>query len=98
MTDDDISDLLIPPQNKKIAWLLPSALLHIPLSKVPLICLKKQGASQGTTFNLNTAPRVFTHLGHTVMRYLHCLGISVMPCLFDIFDSGPYNSTSVLWD
>ena len=32
-------------------------------------------------FSLNTAPQVFTRLGHTVTGYLHCLGISVIPYL-----------------
>ena len=32
-------------------------------------------------FGLNTAPQVFTRLGHTVTGYLHCLGISVIPYL-----------------
>ena len=29
-------------------------------------------------FGLNTAPQVFTRLGHTVAAYLHCQGISVL--------------------
>ena len=29
-------------------------------------------------FGLNTAPQVFTRLGHNVMCFLHCLGISVI--------------------
>ena len=32
-------------------------------------------------FGLNTAPQVFTRLGHTVTAYLHCQGISVIPYL-----------------
>ena len=32
-------------------------------------------------FSLNTAPQVFTRLGHTVTGYLHRQGISVMPFL-----------------
>ena len=34
-------------------------------------------------FGLNTAPQVFTHLGHTVAVYLHRQGISVIPYLGD---------------
>ena len=34
-------------------------------------------------FGLNTAPQVFTRLGHTVAGYLHRLGISVVPYLDD---------------
>ena len=34
-------------------------------------------------FGLNTAPQVFTHLGHTITGYLHHLGISVIPYLDD---------------
>ena len=34
-------------------------------------------------FGLNTAPQIFTHLGHTVTGYLHRLGISVIPYLDD---------------
>ena len=34
-------------------------------------------------FGLNTAPQVFTQLGHTVTRYLHRQGISVIPYLDD---------------
>ena len=34
-------------------------------------------------FSLNTAPQVFTRLGHTVAAYLHRLGISVIPYLDD---------------
>ena len=34
-------------------------------------------------FGLNTAPQVFTRLGHTVTAYLHRQGISVMPYLDD---------------
>ena len=34
-------------------------------------------------FGLNTAPQVFTTLGHTVTGYLHRLGISVFPYLSD---------------
>ena len=34
-------------------------------------------------FGLNTAPRVFTRLGHTVAAYLHHQGISVIPYLDD---------------
>ena len=40
-------------------------------------------------FGLNTAPQVFTRLGHTVAGYLHCQEISVLPylddCLVDLF-------------
>ena len=32
-------------------------------------------------FGLNTAPQVFTRLGHTVAAYLHRQGISVIPFL-----------------
>ena len=34
-------------------------------------------------FGLNTAPQVFTHLGHTVSAYLHRQGFSVIPYLDD---------------
>ena len=34
-------------------------------------------------FSLNTAPQIFTRLGHTVTGYLHRLGISVIPYLDD---------------
>ena len=34
-------------------------------------------------FGLNTAPQVFTRLGHTVTAYLHRQGISVIPYLDD---------------
>ena len=34
-------------------------------------------------FGLNTAPQVFTRLGHTVTGYLHRQGISVIPYLDD---------------
>ena len=34
-------------------------------------------------FGLNTAPQVFTHLGHTVTAYLHRQGVSVIPYLDD---------------
>ena len=34
-------------------------------------------------FGLNTAPQIFTRLGHTVTGYLHRLGISVIPYLDD---------------
>ena len=34
-------------------------------------------------FGLNTAPRVFTRLGHTVAAYLHRQGILVIPYLDD---------------
>ena len=34
-------------------------------------------------FGLNTAPQVFTRLGHTVTAYLHCQGVSVIPYLDD---------------
>ena len=34
-------------------------------------------------FGLNTAPQIFTRLGHTVTAYLHCQGISVIPYLDD---------------
>ena len=34
-------------------------------------------------FGLNTAPQVFTRLGHTVTAYLHRLGVSVIPYLDD---------------
>ena len=34
-------------------------------------------------FGLNTAPQIFTHLGHMVTGYLHRLGISVVPYLDD---------------
>ena len=34
-------------------------------------------------FSLNTAPQVFTRLGHTVAAYLHHQGISVIPYLDD---------------
>ena len=34
-------------------------------------------------FGLNTAPQVFTQLGHTVTGYLHHQGISVIPYLHD---------------
>ena len=34
-------------------------------------------------FGLNTAPQIFTRLGHTVTGYLHHLGISVIPYLDD---------------
>ena len=35
-------------------------------------------------FGLNTAPQIFTSLGHTVTGYLHRLGILVMPYLDDL--------------
>ena len=34
-------------------------------------------------FGLNTAPQVFTRLGHTVTAYLHRQGVSVIPYLDD---------------
>ena len=34
-------------------------------------------------FSLNTAPQVFTRLGHTVTAYLHLQGVSVIPYLDD---------------
>ena len=34
-------------------------------------------------FGLNTAPQVFTRLGHTVTAYLHCQGVLVIPYLDD---------------
>ena len=34
-------------------------------------------------FGLNTAPQIFTRLGHTLTGYLHSLGISVIPYLDD---------------
>ena len=34
-------------------------------------------------FGLNTAPQVFTRLGHTVIAYLHRQGVSVIPYLDD---------------
>ena len=47
----DISDLLIPPQNKKIAWLPPSAFLDLPfLNYGQIMCplpshLNRQGGT-----------------------------------------------------
>ena len=52
--------------------------------EVPTFCLRKQGISFGVlSFSLNTAPRIFTHLGHTVAAYLHRQGISLIPYLDD---------------
>ena len=45
-----------------------------------MLCRQKQGV---LTFGLNTAPHVFTCLGHTVAAYLHCQGILVIPYLED---------------
>ena len=54
--------------------------------KVPQVRLRKQGVRyqfQVLPFSLNTAPQVFTRLGHTVIftSYLHCQGVSVIPYL-----------------
>ena len=47
-------------------------------------------------FGLNTAPQIYTRLGHTVTGYLHRLGISVIPYLEGLVNSpsGPTSSTS----
>ena len=57
-----------------------------PSSKqeVPTFCIRKQAFQfQVFPFGLNTAPQVFTCLGHTVAAYLHRQGISVIPYLDD---------------
>ena len=52
--------------------------------KVPQVRLRKQGVPvSSTTVRSNTAPQVFTRLGHTVTAYLHRQGISVIPYLDD---------------
>ena len=40
-------------------------------------------------FGLNTAPQIFTRLGHTVTGYLHRLGISVIPYLDNLLVHHP---------
>ena len=47
-------------------------------------------------FGLNTAPQVFTRLGHTVTGYLHRQGISVIPHLDDWLIHHP-DRTVLLW-
>ena len=49
--------------------------------EVPQVCLQKKGFLWVLPFSLNTAPQIFTRLGHTVTGYLHRLGISVIPYL-----------------
>ena len=54
---------------------VPTVRLGIPVNKVYQFRV--------LPFGLNTAPQVFTRLGHTVAAYLHCQGISVIPYLDD---------------
>ena len=49
----------------------------------PVIDLKNLNAHIHAPFGLNTAPQVFTRLGHTVTAYLHHQGVLVIPYLDD---------------
>ena len=63
---------------------LQDAYFHVPIHPSSRKYLRfafenKMYQFQVLPFGLNTAPQVFTHLGHTVTAYLHRQGISVIP-------------------
>ena len=67
---------------------LQDAYFHIPIHPSSRKCLRfafenKVYQFQVLPFGLNTAPQIFTLLGHTVTGYLHRLGVSVIPYLDD---------------
>ena len=67
---------------------LQDAYLHVPIHpgsrKYPRFAFEnKVYQFRVLPFGLNTAPQVFTRLGHTVTGYLHRQGISVIPYLDD---------------
>ena len=64
---------------------LQDAYFHVPSSRKYLrfAFINKVYQFRVLPFGLNTAPQVFTRLGHTVTGYLHRLGISVVLYLDD---------------
>ena len=67
---------------------LQDAYFHVPIHPSSRKYLRfafenKVYQFQVLPFGLNTAPQVFTRLGHTVTSYLHRQGISVIPYLDD---------------
>ena len=67
---------------------LQDAYFHVPIHpssrKYLRFAFKKSVFQfQVLPFSLNTAPQVFTRLGHTVTAYLHRQGLSVIPYLDD---------------
>ena len=67
---------------------LQDAYLHVPIHPSSRKYLRfafenKVYQLRVLSFGLNTAPQIFTRLGHTVTGYLHCLGILVIPYLDD---------------
>ena len=67
---------------------LQDAYFHVPIHPSSRKYLRfafenKVYQFQVLPFGLNTAPQVFTRLGHTVSAYLHRQGISVIPYLDD---------------
>ena len=67
---------------------LQDAYFHVPIHPSSRKYLRfalenKVSQFQVLSFGLNTAPRVFTRLGHTVTGYLHRQGILVIPYLDD---------------
>ena len=67
---------------------LQDAYIHVPIHPSSRKYLRftfenKVYQFQVLPFGLNTAPQVFTRLGHTVTGYLHRQGISVIPYLDD---------------
>ena len=57
---------------------LQDAYFHVPIHPS-----SRMYQFQVLPFGLNTAPQIFTRLGHTVTAYLHRQGISVIPYLDD---------------
>ena len=78
------------PKRTKYAFKidLQDAYFHVPIHPSSRKYLRfafenKVYQFQVLPFGLNTAPQVFTRLGHTVTGYLHCQGISLIPYLDD---------------
>ena len=67
---------------------LQDAYFHVPIHPSSRKYLRfafenRVNQFQVLPFGLNTAPQIFTRLGHTVTAYLHRQGISVIPYLDD---------------
>ena len=78
------------PKRTKYAFKidLQDAYFHVPIHPSSRKYLRfafenKVYQFQVLPFGLNTAPQVFTRLGHMVTGYLHCQGISLIPYLDD---------------
>ena len=62
---------------------LQDGYFHVPIHPSSRKYLRFAFENRVLPFGLNTAPQIFTRLGHTVTAYLHRRGISVIPYLDD---------------